>query len=99
MSKFHRQLRPGWAKRRAAILRQEPTCRHCAAAGRLRAATEVDHIVPLHLGGGDERANLQPLCADCHKIKTAREQGFSTAAPIDVNGMPLDPQHHWNRKG
>jgi len=40
----------------------------------VRAADEVDHIVPLSRGGGDERSNLQPLCRPCHAAKTARER-------------------------
>ena len=34
----------------------------------------VEHIVPLHLGGGNDDANLRLMCADCHKTKTSREQ-------------------------
>lgn len=34
---------------------------------------ELDHIQPLHLGGDDHPDNLQLLCPDCHKLKTARE--------------------------
>ena len=31
---------------------------------------EVDHILPLSLGGRDETSNLQVLCAPCHGTKT-----------------------------
>lgn len=34
---------------------------------------ELDHVVPLIDGGGHELANLQTLCAPCHKHKTAQE--------------------------
>lgn len=33
----------------------------------------LDHVVPLHLGGGDSDANLQALCIPCHELKTAQE--------------------------
>lgn len=35
---------------------------------------EVDHIVPLHLGGSNEPENLQLLCIKCHKEKTIAER-------------------------
>jgi 5-methylcytosine-specific restriction endonuclease McrA len=53
---------------RARVLAEEPNCRSCGAK-----ATVVDHIVPRFLGGGHNRENLQPLCANCHRLKTHRE--------------------------
>lgn len=52
-----------------------PLCAHCAKAGRVALATEVDHIVPLVDGG--ERldwSNLQSLCHQCHVRKTNADQ-------------------------
>ena len=38
------------------------------------AATEVDHVVPRWKGGRVfDKANLQSLCRDCHKRKSATE--------------------------
>jgi 5-methylcytosine-specific restriction protein A len=37
-------------------------------------ADEVDHIVPLELGGSDSDANKQSLCRECHAAKTDRER-------------------------
>ena len=86
--------RPGsvgirWAGRklqqwRARILRAEPLCRHCKAKGQLTIATEVDHETPLEQGGTYADANAQPLCAECHKVKSkaeaqARAKGYRTA--------------------
>lgn len=34
---------------------------------------ELDHIIPLHLGGSNECENLQLLCRECHRGKTTRE--------------------------
>lgn len=70
-----RQRGRPWARRRAAWLREHPLCAHCLQAGRVRAAAEVDHVVPLQHGGQDDDSNLQSLCADCHAIKTAGEAG------------------------
>lgn len=66
-----------WQRLRAAFLRAHPLCVMCQKEGRLTAATEVDHVIPHH---GDARlmwdeSNLQPLCANCHSRKTAREDG------------------------
>jgi 5-methylcytosine-specific restriction protein A len=52
-------------------------CVHCEEHGEDTAATVVDHIIPHK---GDKRLfwdikNWQPLCASCHGIKTAKEDG------------------------
>ena len=65
-----------WKRLRAAVLRAEPLCRHCAAVDRPEPATDVDHVVR---HGGDVRKfwdphNLQPLCARCHARKTVVER-------------------------
>lgn len=57
-----------WRKQRARTLRHEPQCRMCGAP-----ATELDHIIPKHLGGTDDPQNCQPLCKKCHAHKTAGE--------------------------
>lgn len=47
----------------------------CQACGwQLRPGTrwEVDHVVPLALGGRDLIENLQVLCLPCHGTKTSR---------------------------
>jgi 5-methylcytosine-specific restriction protein A len=62
-----------WRRLRLTILAAEPLCRACAAQGRTRGATDVDHIVPLARGGTNARENLQPLCHECHGSKTATE--------------------------
>lgn len=55
-------------------LRDFPYCVCCDALGRLREATQVDHIVPLSEGGEPyEPSNLQSLCIHCHARKTAEE--------------------------
>ena len=64
-----------WQRRRAAVLREEPLCRHCLERGITTEATEVDHITPRARGGSELRRNLQALCKPCHSRKTAREDG------------------------
>ena len=35
---------------------------------------EIDHIIPLANGGSNEIENFQPLCGDCHKLKSETER-------------------------
>ena len=64
------------ATRRRILLRDRYTCQGC---GLVRADHEIDHRVPLHMGGADEDANLQSLCRTvgghegCHSKKSRLE--------------------------
>lgn len=58
-----------WTKLRTMILAGEPLCRMCS-----RPALDVDHIVPLSQGGGNDHGNLQPLCHSCHSKKTVMDR-------------------------
>ena len=48
-------------------------CVHCAKAGHVTPATQVDHVRPLEQGGTDTDDNLQSLCEPCHEAKTKAE--------------------------
>jgi len=50
-------------------------CEECRRLNRLRAASEVDHIVPLWQGGSDDPVNLQAISVECHRAKSEREAG------------------------
>ena len=64
-----------WYKVRKRILeRDNYLCQICLKHGRYVTATDVDHIVPIAHGGTDDDSNLQSLCHDCHKTKTALER-------------------------
>ena len=67
-----------------------PLCVMCSARGRISAATEVDHIMPLYKGGTDDDANLQPLCHDCHANKTRADKGHRHRAQIGSDGYPIE---------
>ena len=47
---------------------QRYTCAKCAKL--LPPDWQLDHVVPLSEGGGNERANVQALCVACHTDKT-----------------------------
>lgn len=74
---------------RASVLRAEPLCMHCKAAGRINLASEVDHIKPLAKGGTDDPKNLQGLCKEHHAVKSARDEGKARRPAIGVDGWPL----------
>lgn len=57
--------------RRRILLRDGYACRVC---GRVSVDLEVDHIVPLHLGGAESDANRQALCCECHRLKNIEEE-------------------------
>lgn len=62
-----------------------PLCVTCEAEGRVRLATELDHIVPLWEGGHEAESNRQGLCNPCHQAKTAAEAGRRASL-----GLPPD---------
>lgn len=70
-------------RRNRRFLREHPLCVECERQDRVAAAQQVDHVVPLHLGGADDESNLQGLCCECHERKTkneARHRALGTAA-------------------
>lgn len=66
-------MRGGWweRRRREVLKRDGYRCRKCGRPGRL----EVDHIVPLKAGGGDELANLRALCREHHLARHRKPVG------------------------
>jgi hypothetical protein len=54
-------------------MRANPLCQACEKEGRIKVWEELDHIVPLHLGGEDTDDNRQGLCKACHDRKSASE--------------------------
>ena len=84
-----------WAKLRKAMLAQEPLCRSCREQGMVTVATDLDHITPKAEGGTDDPGNLQALCGDCHRDKTAHEsaraQGrtFKRRLTFGTDGWPV----------
>jgi 5-methylcytosine-specific restriction protein A len=65
---------PGdWNRRRARVLRRDPTCR-LGYDGCTVLSTEVDHI---QRGDDHSLDNLQGLCHTCHQRKTIAERPAS----------------------
>lgn len=87
-----------WQQARAAFLAENPLCIRCSELGRVTAATIVDHITP-HRGSMIlfwRRSNWQPMCKHCHDSYKQRLEKSGNVAGCSPNGVPIDPNHHWN---
>lgn len=60
-------------RERSRLFNEYPLCVECEKQGRVIAATQRDHIVPLAEGGQDTADNTQALCPSCHDKKTKEE--------------------------
>src|SRR5262245_42205453 len=80
--------------RKKALIAGNSTCVECGARVTGKRA-QVDHIFELkhHPLVALEPANLRVLCVYCHNRRHGRGRYGCT-----VDGMPLDPNHPWNRK-
>lgn len=75
---------------RARHFRANPLCVMCQSKGKLSAAQELDHIIPLHKGGSDTDSNRQGLCKECHTEKSKKERGhtYKPKQRISISGWP-----------
>ena len=62
---------PAWKRIRDRYIKAHPLCEECEKQGKLTAAEEVHHKLPLSKGGNNERSNLMALCKSCHSRITA----------------------------
>jgi 5-methylcytosine-specific restriction protein A len=83
-----------WDKARATFLNRHPLCRMCEQAGRVTAATVVDHIIP-HRGDQAlfwDQSNWQPLCDAepwrCHSSTKQREERGAAKPKVGLDGWP-----------
>lgn len=97
-SRHQRGYGSAWDRIRKAVIASHPLCNPCIAAGRYVAATQVDHIKPKDDGGSDDWDNLQPICDECHAIKSSAEgiraKGGKVRPRIrfDKDGRPIWPE-------
>ena len=88
-----------WRQARLSYLIRHPQCVMCQQAGRTRQATVVDHVVP-HRGDRVlfwDIANWQGLCVSCHNSAKQRIEVRGYDVAIGPDGMPIDPDHPWNK--
>lgn len=98
MGQYKRMYGPEWRKARIAFLQEHPFCALCGKPLRGSDAV-VDHIVP-HRGDTYlfwDQGNWQSLCKHCHDSHKQRVEHGGFTGGCDVNGMPTDKQHPWNR--
>jgi 5-methylcytosine-specific restriction protein A len=62
-----------WKRIRDRYIKTHPLCEECYKQGRLTAAEEVHHVLPLSKGGTHDNDNLMSLCKACHSSITARD--------------------------
>lgn len=79
-----------WRALRAQVLREQPLCPLCQAAGRVEAAVEVDHKD--NNSHNNARPNLWGLCKVHHSEKTATEMAGKTWTPkgTGTDGWPIE---------
>ena len=70
------------ALRQVVIRRDKGLCVMCRAGGIVRAGKDVDHVIPRAQGGTDDPDNLQLLCRDHHRSKTASESQAGGGAKV-----------------
>lgn len=81
------------ALRKQALERDKYLCQcpECKASGRIRKATEVDHIVRKADGGTNDLSNLRSVNHDCHKRITIIQAGKTpmVKTTTGLDGWPV----------
>ena len=67
---MNRQPIPRWI-RQALLRKQRHTCQLCGV-NSVVSQIEIDHIIPIALGGTNRFENLQLLCRRCNRRKGIR---------------------------
>lgn len=66
-----------WSVTKSAVIKRNGfVCRLCRNSGW---GMEIDHIVPVSLGGTDDLENLRVLCRTCHAEETLRLRALGPA--------------------
>ncbi len=89
-----------WRLLRASHMLREPLCVMCRAQGYRVLATVADHIKP-HRGDAAlfyDAENLQSLCKLHHDAAKKAEENRGVMIGSGIDGTPLDPGHHWNKR-
>lgn len=91
-----------WGRLRRNQLSKEPLCMCPHCKGSALPANVVDHVIA-HRGNSRlffDSKNLQSMNKECHdRYKQSQEKGgkgFDQGC--DINGSPLNADHHWNTK-
>lgn len=79
------------------------TCHICELKVRSGEGWDVEHVIPLALGGEDTAANMRPAHKDCHADKTkADAASWSKAKRVKAKSLGIRkagwPKSKWKRK-
>jgi 5-methylcytosine-specific restriction protein A len=83
-----------WDRLRLVVLKRDGylcQCAECKSSGRVRLASQVDHIRPKARGGSDALDNLQAIHAECHRRKTNAEERINwpqATLKVGIDGWP-----------
>lgn len=81
--------------RRLRIWQRDPHCADCRRVVAYPDGFELDHRVPLYLGGQDTDENCEVRCPDCHRAKTARDlKGEGGIKSLDGRAPGNRPRSH-----
>lgn len=86
-----------WLQERDRQLTEHPLCAMCLP--RVTAATVCDHVDPRDKDDPEAffTGAKQSLCKTHHDSTKQREERRGHIIGCDDAGLPLDPNHHWNR--
>jgi 5-methylcytosine-specific restriction enzyme A len=76
-------------KTRLRLWSRFPFCAMCKKLTIYPEGFELDHKLPIFKGGDDSDTNLQILCHECHRKKTAEDMGTTYRVPIGLDGWPI----------
>jgi len=83
-------------------------CHICGGKINVGESWEVEHIIPIAMGGDDEPSNWRPAHTKCHKGKTKedvtaiakakRREALHNGIKISRTPMPFGKNSKWKRK-
>jgi 5-methylcytosine-specific restriction protein A len=84
--------------REAIWKRFNKTCQMCFQPTDERGY-DLDHHIPLEIGGDDSDDNLRPLCRPCHRLKTKGDViDIAKAHRREANFNGSRPRQPWPKK-
>lgn len=103
-----------WQQASNGWLNKHPLCIDHLERGQVVPATVVDHKIPHRCkeakqsGNAElikkalalfwDKNNWQSLCSTCHDSAKQREEKSGIKPGCNINGIPLNPNHHWNKQ-
>jgi 5-methylcytosine-specific restriction protein A len=88
-----------WKAFRLQQLRAHPLCAYHLKRNQYVPAGIFDHVNPKDKYSLETfyRGPFQSLCKGCHDSAGQKEDKRGHIIGCDIHGVPLDPEHHWNK--